>query len=77
MTSYPEQSTKVSDKKQMGIDVWIEMPKDMTPNIFTLQFMEWLKSIDCSYCSGIVFNQMDSQSDDEVNCITITNNFEK
>lgn len=76
MTSYPEQSTKVSDK-EMGIDLWITMPKDMTPNIFTLQFMEWLKSIGCKYCSGIVFNQMDSQSDDEVNCVTITNNFEK
>lgn len=73
MTSYPEQSTKASDKKQMGIDVWIEMPSDMTPNIFTLQFIEWLRSIGCTYYSGIVFNQAVSESDDEVNCVSITN----
>ena len=76
MMSYQEQSTKPSNK-EMGIDLWITMPNGMTPNIFTPMLMNWLKSVGCKYCSGVIFNQMESCSEDEVNGVTITNDFEK
>lgn len=66
-----EQSTKKS--KLICIELCIEFPEDMTPNILTPIVSDALKNIGAISARGIIYNHKDYESKDQVNCVVVNN----
>lgn len=59
------------DNRFIKIEGCLEVPADITPNMFCLAFVGALKNIEVIDFKGTISNREDCLKDDEVNCITV------
>ena len=69
--SLPEQSTNKSNDKQMELHLTMEVPDDMTPNIFVPIVLKALTNLGAIKICGTIKNIV--EQDNEVNKVTIFN----